>query len=60
MSRIITAFTFMGLTGLVLAMFAALGGEASPVALTLGFAMTLFGMIGAVIGAAARAWQSAR
>lgn len=60
MTRIITISTFVGLAGLVLAMFAALATGASPVALTLGFAMTAFGLIGAVAGAAGYAWQSVR
>ncbi|WP_171122618.1 MULTISPECIES: hypothetical protein [unclassified Ruegeria] len=62
MTRIMTASTILGLTGLLVAMFAALSG-ALPLLIAIGFSMLALGFTGAVIGAAAslgRAWEAAR
>ncbi|WP_157054186.1 hypothetical protein [Ruegeria sp. 6PALISEP08] len=62
MNRLAVISTYFGLSGLLLAMFAALNG-AAPVWIVLGFALMLSGAIGAVLSAAsslARAWNTSR
>ncbi len=62
MNRLAVISTYVGLSGLLLAMIAALN-SAAPAWIALGFALMITGSIGAVLSAAsslARAWSTSR